>query len=136
MKSRVRKGRIQLAERVLKQILEGRRTGGDFGATDRMMYRFINKMEKDGASPEQVDKAEEKSDRIRDKMTAKHKELGQKSARQGPLRVKAPRPLRPGERVNNLLTRLKGTSDNPDNPSKPSSSDVRAAVGKPRYRNK
>ena len=137
MKSRIRKGRLQLAERVLKQILEGRRTGGDFGATERMSGRFINKMEKDGASPEQIASANQQSDRISDKMTARDKKRAKAAALKGPLKVKGGR-IRKGKDagLQHLLTRLKGNSAHPDNPSKPSSSDVRAAVGKPRYRNK
>ena len=132
----IHKARLQLAERVLKELIEGRRTGGDFGSTERMTARFINQMEKDGASPEQIDKAEQQADRIRNKMTAKHKKLSRKQAMQGPLKVKAPRIPRRGERSWHTLTRLKGISANPDDPSKQSTSDIRAARGLARYRNK
>jgi len=106
----LRKGRIQLAERVLKELLEGRRTGGDFGATERMTARFINKMEKDGASPEQVDKAEIQADRIRNKMTARNKRSSKAQALKGPLKVKAAGLPKQNAGSQHLLTRLKGNT--------------------------
>ena len=136
MKSRVRKGRLQLAERVLKELIEGRRTGGDFGATQRMTGRFINKMEKDGASPEQIASANQQADRISDKMTARDAKRAKAAALKGPLKVKGGR-IRKGKDagLQHLLTRLKGNSAHPDNPT-PASSDIRAANRLPRYRNK
>jgi len=132
----IHKARLQLAERVFKGLIEGRRTGGDFEATDRMSGRFINKMIKDGATDADIDKAEIQADRIRKRMTARNKKSSKAQALKGPLKVKAAGLPKQNAASQHLITRIKGNSANPDDPSKPSTSDIRAAAGKARYRNK